>query len=196
MIDPETGIEYKRCTRCKELKPLKQYNRKFGTDDGKQPICKKCQKIINQIYPRRNSKPPKSTLDVKKKLESLNIPVVYGYNAGISYVDLAAFGFIPIEAKGSNPVKNRLNSYSWGITPRQRKKLKRKGFAILVANGNLKRYFVVPYNDPHFDTGRIVARLDSEYGNAKNWRWLKQYENAFDLIFDYVENFIIEARNA
>lgn len=172
-------MDNKICGICGQEKSLKEFYRRSGSSDGRQYHCKECQKNYN----KKTHRLPFSTKIVKGKLASLGFPVSFGKDAGMPYTDLAVFGFIPVEAKSSKD--HRENFYSFGFSPRQSRKRIRNGFVILVTNDVVKRFFVIPYQNPMFNQSRrFVVTLDSEHSNAKNWRWLKKFENRFDLIVD------------
>lgn len=40
----------KKCSKCKEIKPLDEFNNKTSTKDGKQPLCRLCSKATYKNY--------------------------------------------------------------------------------------------------------------------------------------------------
>ena len=190
MIDNETGITYKKCIKCRQYKPSSEYYASSGgTKDKLMSNCKVCQKEYARKTYKKGSKPPKSTQDAINLLKNNGIPAHPGIGLGMPYVDVVAWGCVPIEAKGS---KKYDGQYQFGLTPGQRGTLINQltdGFIMLIAyDDDRDRVFIVPTDNEwikdKFRSGvtAICVAIDSNHHNSKSWEHIREYENAYHLI--------------
>ena len=174
----------KRCRDCGVIKPLTDYYKSSRTPDGKQYICKICSR-----YRATRSKEPKSTVRVRRLLEARGIPTVTGIAAGFHHIDLAAWGCVPVEAKGSN--KQKYGGYGFTLSPKQKAGLILQSIVVLLCwNNGRERVFVVPGTSSvfrHQKKGTILSAANiSLDGKPTPGRWSewRQYENAYSHLFD------------
>lgn len=191
ILDEESGIEYKKCIRCDLIKPINKYYKNYNQSaDGLSSYCMDCSKEMSKIYKSQGSKKPRSTQLAKEQLESRGIPTHYGSGVGMPWVDLVAWGCVPIEAKAS--LKHQDRNFIFRFTPKQKKELLNKifdGVLMLLCKGKERtRVFIIPANDKWLakkmlqNAGNISVTLDSSHSNNKNWRYLRKFENAYYLI--------------
>ena len=50
----ETKIQYKTCTRCKQIKEESEFNKNKNAKDGLQSYCRLCQKELGKKYEKEN----------------------------------------------------------------------------------------------------------------------------------------------
>ncbi len=184
--DTQTGVKYKRCTKCGVFKPITEfYSSSNQSADGLLNSCKLCHReAVNRGREARRR--PKSNETVIKHFESHGIPIRSA--SGIGW-DLIAWGCIPIEAKGAHPDRDSL--FSFGFTSSQFAKItnneKHNGFIVFVAYDNKQeRIFIVPFDDRWLidkcreNSSHIKFCLDSVRGQSS--RYVMQFENRWDLI--------------
>ena len=54
-----TGRQFKRCSQCRQSKPLTAFYRNAGIRDGRAGKCKECKKVYNATYYRDKNGPKK-----------------------------------------------------------------------------------------------------------------------------------------
>ena len=184
----------KQCTDCAKegigsKKNSEFYATKRRTRDGLDNYCIKHRNKRSKNSHRNGQIPPESTRYVMKLLKAKGMPVYPASSIGLNYVDLVVFGCVPIEAKKA--IRDKNGTYLFYFTYRQKLHLLhelKNGFLIIYLNDDPDRVFVIPADDKWIDNkfknnaSGIAFVIDSSHGNAKSWRHISQYENAFYLI--------------
>lgn len=151
-----------------------------------------------QLKPLGGIREPKSTLLVREKLKREGIPCLAGKLAGFTFIDLAAWGCIPIEAKGATfRAKNLFGdlSISWGYSYQQKERWFPVDtifvFVAIYKDSQEKRYFIVPSTENFLRIGRLKnGRIISQSKNALTasenggyvWEQLLRFEDNYQLI--------------
>lgn len=154
-----------------------------GKVDGKNSWCKDCVKELS----KQKHEPPKSTTLGFQLLNSMGIPAHPGSSIGKSFIDIVAWGCIPIEAKYSQ--EHDSGSYLFGFSQRQKKCIDElaHGFILLFAESNITRVFLIPGGEAwvknHFKRHRAISfKTETNRRNAHTWQYIQQWENRFDLL--------------
>lgn len=192
----------KRCSGCKQEKTRDEfYQSEQCYVDGLSGYCKRCQRIKSMQSYKAGRQEPKSTRRARAVLTAAGIPCTTGKAAGYAWADLAAWGCIPIEAKGST-ITDRNGSLRvlWGFTHKQQHEGFEDGFFVFLAwhKGDQlpMRSFIVPTSEkwtthhvwsrryggrrvgqPKKALGMVIDRLGGEL-----WSKLSVFEDGFDLI--------------
>lgn len=171
----------KTCIQCGETKDESEFYKIKAQPDGKDYYCKPCRSEYNRAHQGKN-KMPQSTVDVRDALLERGIPVTPGYNVGMPWYDLVAYGYIPIEAKSSRPQKyNRAGNeiFNFKFTSAQVEKYSEspEGFVVFVANGRKRSFLVVPARMLAVRKNVLITYPTSE---------VCSFEGAFNLIEDKV----------
>jgi hypothetical protein len=178
-----------RNPNCKnQLKLESEFYIRRNAKDGLDPWCKDCRRADNIKRNATGHSEPISTKLVRDALAERGIPVTIGRYVGMPWVDIAAYGYIPIEAKSAKARGDgRHNVYTFGFTHSQVKSEKR-GFVVLIAVGETVRYFVVPAEHEVFDINgeKLVLAVDTVRKRSNRWSEIAKYENAFHLIKNQV----------
>ena len=180
-----------RCP-CGVVKPLSEFHKNGASVDGHQVYCKICHRARVEKAKRHKSRRPWSTRFAKLVLAAHGI---YAEPTG-DYVDLSAWGCIPIEAKAAKPAGGDPRKFRWVFSPKQRQN-GFDGFVLLVArvSEDELRVFVVPGRDDFLMSrgigdgqrkyGALTVTFDSrQHGPTKgtNEPELLPFEDAFHLI--------------
>lgn len=190
----------KTCKICERSLPETDFYKRNENKDGLDDYCKPCRLEMNREVRRKKGAPtmPRSTADGMAYLMSKGIPVVPGGKVGFANEDIAAFGDIVIEVKGSFGRQKDNKHFMWGWTKAQKAKEKR-GYVMLIAYRDPEepRYFIIPANHPIFtETGqKLCVSFDTHHwSNGKRWDLvLAEYENAHRQIFEELRNRLIKA---
>lgn len=184
-------MELRKCIRCLEEKPVDQFYF-IKARGGYDSYCKECKIKMSAENYKKGSEMARSTKVVLDKLKELGIPAGPGAWFEQKWVDIVAYGFINIEAKGSTlrykngkKLAEKYNEpgYYQFVFSKYEKSVERKGFVILVTYEEPKRFFVIPYSDPLVSQVNAVSvKLDSDHPKSFKKR-LEAFENRFDLIF-------------
>lgn len=181
----------KHCTSCDQTKPDAEFYSNRARKDGLSVYCRPCHRAATQrskkgkrIILFREELHPGTELG-KKYLALHGIPSLPGMAAGMPFVDLVAWGCVPIEVKTAHPVAG--SRYSWGFTDRQleREFLGEVVMLIAIDGEDNHRVFVVPGSDRRLrksiQTGRVTVALDS-YDKRSYWPWLEKFEDRYTII--------------
>jgi hypothetical protein len=176
----------KQCTKCHENKPREGFYSCKTTRDGLQSWCIDCAKALK---PSGEEAP--STALARKLMRERGIPCFTGKIEGRPGYDLAAWACVRIEAKAS--ILRKGYHYRWTLSLKQSKE-GFDGLFFLIAKlpEGGERVFIVPSDvewiADNYGTKKqqtISVALDSAHGNAKYWRLIKPYENAYHWIETY-----------
>lgn len=188
----------KECTHCHQTKAGTEFYKCDRTQDGLHSWCKACHRELARASKSRvgvTTEP--STIAVLEELKRRGIPAAPGRGFGMPYVDLVAWGCVPIEAKTSEPANRKEGLYMWHFNKGQREKWF-NGLLIFVCkyNDGHSRFFVVPADEIRLK--EYIVRDDRETlyvnlnvgtfrknANQELYRWFMEYEDAFDLIEEY-----------
>lgn len=193
-LSPDSA-KFKICKKCgPPEKPLSEFY-KGAAKDGKDSYCKPCRSLINREQ-RETSKTrtpdqreEKSTHIGRALLSEQGIPCVTGRESGLPWVDLLAWGCVPVEVKFSTPKENNPNKFVWGFTPRQLINGFSGIFLFIAMGRDEVRSFVIPCDVPWLTkanrrpkTVAVSVTIGARHFNAKNWDRLQPYENAYHII--------------
>lgn len=182
----------KMCTACRVVKPLRAYHR-----NGKDNYCKDCRARINNAnyLKRKASGIPKhipGELSTQAGLAILwqqGIPSCFGSAMGHTWVDLLAWGCVPIEAKLSNGyVEGNINKHKWGFTEGERGRGFKGAFLFIARTPERDRVFVIPCDSPFLQTGGKPNRtalsvvFGADHFNAYVEPLLLEWEDRYDVI--------------
>jgi len=152
-----------------------------------------------QQYSRKAHQEPKSTCRARKILAAAGIPCTTGRAAGYDWTDLAAWGCIPIEAKGCTITlaENGKQKMFWKFTHKQQREGFEDGFFLLLAWYEDDRLPMKSFVVPTSEKWVIQHVWSRRYGWSKEgqpkaalglrvdgelWSKLAAFENRFDLI--------------
>ena len=193
----------KYCPGCEREKDKAEFyqNRKCYRD-GLSSHCKVCQCADSKKSYERGRREPKSTRRARTVLAAAGIPCTTGKAAGYAWVDLAAWGCIPIEAKGCTIKDHNGNQkVLWAFSHKQQREGFEDGFFVFMAwfkDDQLPmRSFIVPTSEkwimnhtwsrrygwakegqPKRGLGLVMnSRLGGEL-----WPQFSMFEDRFDLI--------------
>ena len=185
------------CTKCKLEKQDKEFYTSKNKQSGYTSWCKACMKQLSQKRNKEGRKHARSTGRVLRLLAEHGIPAFADRRICGPYIDIVAWGCVPVEAKLSSQFGD--NKFIWSFSPNQLQKL--EGFIVLIAYYHRKkqRVLVVPTEaiDPEKlegDNGSrsICLTLDS-YHHLSHWPEFEQFEDAFELITEslsrYAQNY-------
>ena len=176
----------KTCTKCKVEKADNDYYRSKVTKSGFVSWCKSCVKELSAK--RRDGTPhqARSTALALKMLWQHDIPAYAGRKMCGPYIDIVAWGCVPVEAKLSSQFGNK--QFIWTFSPNQLQHL--EGFIMLIAHLHASDYRVLVVPTSSIDPAKIIddngsrsicVTLDS-YHHLSHWPKLCEYEDRFDLI--------------
>jgi len=195
----------KYCPGCEQEKTRDKFYQNEGCyRDGLSPYCKVCQRANQKKYSssKHTRREPKSTRRGRTILAAAGIPCTTGKAAGYEWVDLAAWGCIPIEAKGCTITRRNGNQHvHWAFSHKQQNDGFEDGFFLLLAwfkdDALPMRSFIVPTSEKwateHTWSRRygwtkkgqpkaaLGMAIDSRLG-GELWSKLSAFENRFDLI--------------
>jgi hypothetical protein len=149
-----------------------------------------------------------STKLVRQELERNGIPCLNGNAAGFTFIDLAAWGCVPIEAKRAVANQGCSNAgataFSWMFSHRQAREWfpEETIIVFMAVYEDKERYFVVPSTESFLrlqrrkggrrkvdvsGPKRTLFAIDGQSANqsicgVENWENLERFENRFDLI--------------
>lgn len=186
------------CPKCKTEKPLSEFYSNRNAENGKSTNCAKCMRAYQKRYRseleagKRERKQPKSTTRVMEILQGQGIPITSGKSIGFPWCDLAAWGCVPIEAKGSKDYGNGLQpKFTWMFSPSQRRMGFPKGSIIVFvgyAHDGRNWTFIVPASvnwladpDRKLQVTALSVTVDSQFTQSRWWD-LREYQNAFSVI--------------
>jgi len=200
----------KYCPGCEQEKPMAEFYQNEGCyRDGLSSHCKLCMRANSKKYSssRHTRKEPKSTRRARAILAAAGIPCTTGKAAGYTWADLAAWGCIPIEAKGCTiTYRNGNQRVLWAFTHKQQSEGFEDGFFVLLAwfkDDRLPmRSFIIPTSEewvthhtwsrrygrekesePKKGLGMRIAPKRGAGGlGAGLWWKLVEFEDRFDLI--------------
>ncbi len=183
----------KTCIRCGESRPESDFYRN-GTDS----YCKSCRRVINsEGRSRRKERGLASHLPGEPSTQAAmdvllqhGIPSCPGSAMGRAWIDLIAWGCVPIEAKISLPYRKE-NTYQWSFTPSEIVRGFEGLFMFFARSSERDRVFIVPSNVDWIQTnGRpnktaVSVVFNSKRAYAHIAEKLEQYEDRFDLVEQY-----------
>ena len=145
----------KYCPGCEQEKPRAEfYQNERCYRDGLSSYCKVCQRANSKkySYSQHTRKEPKSTRRARTVLAAAGIPCTTGSAAGYAWADLAAWGCIPIEAKGCTIThRSGKRQVHWQFTHKQQGDGFEDGFFLLLAwfkdDALPMRSFIVPTSE-------------------------------------------------
>lgn len=188
----------KTCTHCHQAKDTHDFYKSDRTQDGLHSWCKACHREQAQASKSRiGTTTEPSTVTVLEELKRRGIPAAPGRGFGMPYVDLVAWGCVPIEAKTSEPANRKEGLYMWHFNKGQRE---RWFGGLLIFAGKYDdghyRFFVVPADDIRLkeyiirdDRETLYVNLNDgtfrKNANQELYQWFKEYEDAFHLIEEY-----------
>ena len=177
----------KTCVVCGKTKPLGDFYKHRGSKDRHENKCKECKKAYVR---ERSSIPqiePDSTQQARILLQQAGIPCTTGKAANYPWADLAAWGCIPIEAKGATVRLNGGLAVTWGLTPRQKRQgFPDNGFFVLIAwdlEQKPWRVLIVPTSEMNTDTAICVTFLSGHDNRNELSRRIGEFENAYHLLY-------------
>lgn len=186
-----------KCPKCQKTKPNSDF---YVYEHSTSSYCKECMRLYSNGR-REKKKEPRSTRDVRKLLNQQGIPCTTGRAIGHKWMDLAAWGCIPIEAKGAEiqPSVYGCEKLQWAFTAKQVDRgFPPHGLFVFIAYRNefVDRVFIVPMGETWVykhdkpsskrrwgKTKRsLTITVGSNHGNASLWSKIQPFEDAYYLV--------------
>ena len=193
----------KYCPGCKQEKARDEFYQNDGCyRDGLSSHCKLCMRARSKRQ-YEGSREPKSTRRARAVLAAAGIPCTTGKAAGHTWADLAAWGCIPVEAKGCTIInRNGKQRLHWAFSHKQQHDGPADGFFVFLAwfkdDRMPMRCFVVPTSEKWATqqgysrrhgwkmVGQPKKALTTNIGSGQQggtiWENLIAHESRFDLI--------------
>ena len=171
----------KTCRVCGQVKKKSEFYKAKGSADGRDSRCKVCFRVYERARDKGKAKPALSTRLCQAILAERGIPASTSKPKELAWVDLIAWGCIPIEAKLSRE-NGRDNSFTFMLTPDQKERGFGFdwGFVVMMACYPEKiRTFIIPVQE--IARSSVSVTIGSQHANSR-WPWFRVYENRFDFI--------------